>query len=49
MIPTIGHSGKGEIMATVKKNQWLPRVIEERGINKRTDDFRTMKLFCMIL
>ena len=49
MIPTIGHSGKGEIMATVKKNQWLPRVREERGINKHTDDFRTMKLFCMIL
>ena len=38
MIPTIGHSGKGEIMATVKKNQWLPEVKRQGEMNDQSTE-----------
>ena len=40
MVPTIWHPGKGKIMVTVKKDQWLPGVRGEGGMNwQGTEDF----------
>ena len=50
MIPLICHFGKVKSMETVK-DQWLPGIQgKEGGMNwQGIEDFRAMKLFCMIV